>query len=70
MLPAMKVIFFLAIILPGQHHEFRSQEQVDSLASCFLIQMEFLARAARRALKDGREFSAGCSVEVAPAKEG
>ena len=70
MFPAMKVVFFLAIIIPGQPHLFQSAERVDSLAACFLIQMEFLARAARMALKDGREFSAGCSVEVAPAKEG
>jgi hypothetical protein len=63
-----KVVFFLTIVLPG-YPPFRHSEPVDDIVACLTAEMEFLTRAAQRALADGREFSAGCNVEVARAIE-
>lgn len=67
-MPAMVVVFFFSIALPGAP-PFRQFEPMPNLIACFTAEMEFLSRAAQRALVDGRVFSAGCTVMVAPSIE-
>lgn len=67
MAPIISVIFFIVIGLPD-HQAFRHSEPMPDVISCLHAEMEFLSRAAQRAIVDGRIFEAGCSVMLAPVK--
>jgi len=68
MVPIAVVTFCLTIMLPS-YPPFRHCDQVDNIIACLTSEMEFLTRAAQRALVDGRMFSARCSVQVEPGIE-
>ena len=64
-----KVLFWIALQIPGQPMPATFEHQVESLAACLFEVHQFLTKPPHELLLRGGKLSSGCLIEFLPSEE-